>query len=964
MFGIVMKNHEEINFDKEKNISEDILQHAIDLQQQWNFEDAKKQYEAIIQENSENADALHNLGVLFSVQLLSPEQALPYFEAALSIHPNRLQFWFSYLDALIKINALDMAEQVLLLARNYGLNDFQISSFERDIRLARTTVEDVICNVLQDATPPPEIVFESIEEKNSSAKLENKSAEPHLDELQKILSFFNQKKYDQVVKKAKALLKNFPQNAYLWNLLAEAEKLRGDQAQSLEARRQAAYFRPDDVAIKMALADALIDMGEDGDAEDIVKNILQINPKYAPAHIRMADFYKKRENSKQATYSYAWALQEDKNNPLLLQKFGAQLRAQGDQDAALVCFRAAVEACPNVPELLNAYGVTLRNEHRLAAAEDAFRRALHIHPGYVPALKNLCHLLEFHGRFCEAEAGLLRCAEIEEGSAETLYEVGRNLTQQKRDEEAVDWLRRAIQLKSNFVVAHVLLSKALSSSEEPALVINEIKKSIELLPNIPELHTNLGVMYLALSQADNAIACFRQALVINPNFSHARSSLLFALSHSSQVNAEELYREHRAYGKLIEDAAVGRVYKTYENTRIPDRPLKVGFVSADFRNHAVAQFVIPFFDALSKYSDIISYAYSNTGARDVSTLVIEKNIKVWRSIANWTNDEFVKKVREDQIDILIDVSGHTAGNRLAAFALHPAPIQVTWLGYPGTTGLKAMDYKFLNALYMKPEGGVNLHSQFTEKLIFYPPSFTFKKNQEKIDVGSAPCLKNGYLTFGSFNRLNKISHEVISAWSQVLKAIPDARLIMGAMPTNGAPEEVLQWFENEGISTDRIFFYPRTGLLDYLKLHEQVDLCLDTFPYTGGTTTLHALWLGVPTLTIAGDTVSGRQSSANLYSAGLGEVCVANSLSDLVQLALAWAKKPELLNQVRLGLQAAYAAQDEVAGPENMVQSFVYAMRRIWMLWCSGQKAKSFVISDQDIGKNNSDNLFKNINFN
>ena len=959
-----MKKQEATELKKEKNIPEDGLQYAIDLQQQWRFEDAKKQYETIIQANSEDADALHNLGVLFSVQLLSPEQALPYFEAALSIHPDRLQFWFSYLDALIKINALDMAEQVLVLARNYGLNELQISSFERDIRLARTTVEDVVCNVLQDAPPLPEATSESTVDKNSTNKSANKSPEPSVAELQKLLSFFNQKKYNQAGKIAKTLLKKFPKNAYVWTLLAESEKFCGHQDSSLEARHQAACLRPDDAAMQTAWADALTDAGKEQEAEAVVQSILQMQPGYAPAHIRMADFYKKRADFNQALYSYAWALKEDANNPLVLQKLGAQLRAQGDQDGALVCFKAAVQASPNVPELLDAYGVTLRNEHRLAAAEDAFRKALQIHPGYVPALKNLCHLLEFHGRFAEAEAGLLRCAEIEDGSAETLYEVGRNLTQQKRDEEAVLWLRRAIDARPDFVQAHVLLSKALNSSEEPSVVIEEIKKSIALLPHIPELPTNLGVVYLALSRADDAIACFRQALAINPNFAHARSSLLFALSHSSRVTPEELYREHRAYGKLIEDAVAGRVYTTHTNSRIPDRPLKVGFVSADFRNHAVAQFVTPFFDALSQYSDIISYAYSNTGARDASTLAIEKNMHVWRSIANWSNDEFVDKVREDEIDILVDVSGHTAGNRLGAFARHPAPIQVTWLGYPGTTGLKAMDYKFLNALYLKPDGAENFHAQFTEKLVLYPPSFTFKKNQEKIDVGPAPCLKNGYLTFGSFNRLNKISHEVVSVWCQIMRAIPDARLIMGAMPSNGAPEEVVQWFEAEGVSLDRVFFYPRTGLSEYLKLHEQVDLCLDTFPYTGGTTTLHALWLGVPTLTIAGNTVSGRQSSANLHSVGLGEVCVARDLSGLLELAQAWSKKPELLNQVRRKLQAAYAAQDEISSPEVMVKSIVYAMRRMWMLWCSGQKPKSLMISNQDISLNYLNNFFEAISLN
>lgn len=946
-------------FDNLNSSAEDKLEYAIELQQQWRFEEARDQYEAVLRDNPEDANAQHNLGVLYSVQLLEPIKALPYFEAALNNNPTKLQFWFSYIDALIKANMPEMAEQVLALASNYGLNDLQIESFQRDIRLAQASVDDLLTKVLAEAPPLPEPEMAQVAPAPTAA-----ADHPGTTDLQQLLSFFNQKKYDRTILHATTLLKRFPKATAVWTLLAEAEKRTGNLKKSLHARQQVAQLQPTDTAAQIAWVDALLALGQDDKAQAVLETVLRVDPQSAPAHGKMGLLYQKQGNIQQALHSYARALQKEKFNPIFLEKFGSLLRAQGDQDGALVCFKAAVDASPNSAELLDAYGVTLRNQERLGAAENAFRQALKIHPGYTQALRNLCHLLEVHGRFAEAEAGLLRCAEIDNESPESLYEIGRNLVQQKKEDEALEWLRRAIKAQPDYAAAHITLSAALNATEDPLAAMEEIKASIKVLPNIPHLHTNLGIVNLSLSRADDAIACFRKVLEIAPNFSHARSSMLFALSHSTKITPEELYREHRAYGKLIEEEVKGKEYTTYSNSRTTDRPLKIGFVSADFRNHAVAKFVIPFFEELHKRPEFITYAYSNHGAVDDSMLRIKENMDVWRTVVQWSDDKLAEKIREDQIDILVDMSGHTAGDRLKVFARHPAPVQITWIGYPGTTGLKAMDYKFLNALYLKPDGAENFHALFTEKLVLYPPSFTFKKNQEKIDVGSAPCLKNGYLTFGSFNRLNKISHEVISAWSQVLKAIPDARLIMGAMPTNGAPEELLQWFENEGISTDRIFFYPRTGLLDYLKLHEQVDLCLDTFPYTGGTTTLHALWLGVPTLTIAGDTVSGRQSSANLYSAGLGEVCVANSLSDLVQLALAWAKKPELLNQVRLGLQAAYAAQDEVAGPENMVQSFVYAMRRIWMLWCSGKKAKSFAITDKDIGKNNPDNLFKNIDFN
>lgn len=924
-------------------IPENKLEYAIQLQQQWRFEDAKAQYLAILKDQPEDANALHNLGVLFSVQLLEPAESLQYFEAALNLDPTRLQFWFSYLDALIKAGALDVAEHVLMLASNYGLNDLQIASFERDIRLARTTITDLVDAVLVDAEPLP--APQPVDAPPAAGQ------EPSVMDLQTLLSIFNQKKYQPAIQAIDAMLQRFPQSAVVWNMLAEVERRGGFPEKALEARRQAARLQPGNPATQMLLADTLLDLDRKDEAFTVLQAILRMQPSYAPALGKIALIYQSQGEVQKALHHYAWALRNEGLSPVLLEKFGSLLHSQGDQDGALVCFKLAVEASPSVPELFDAYGVTLRNQDRLAAAENAFRKALKVHPGYTPALRNLCHLLEFHGRFREAEAGFLRCSEIDQDNPEILFEVGRNLAQQKRETEAVDWLRRAIKIKSDFVSAHIMLSAVLSSTEEPSVAMEEVKASIKLLPNVPQLHTNLGVINLSLSRIDESIACFRKALAVSPAFDYARSCLLFALSHSTKVTPEELYYEHRLYGKLIEEGVKGREYTNYNNTRIPDRPLKVGFVSADFRNHAVAQFVIPFFKALAQYDEIISYAYVNHGARDNATIEIEKNIHVWRPVVKWSDDQLAEKIREDGIDILIDVSGHTAGNRLSVFARHPAPVQITWLGYPGTTGLSAMDYKFVNALYLKPEGQKDLQKQFTEKFALLPPSFVFKEMDEKVDTGNAPCLTNGYLTFGSFNRLNKISHEVVVAWCQVLKALPDSRLIMGAMPANGVPAEVVQWFEAEGVGADRVAFFPRTSLSDYLRLHAQVDLCLDTFPYTGGTTTLHALWMGVPTLTIAGDTYPGRQSSTILHSVGLEKQCVTHNVSGLIDLAQAWARQPEMLNQMRRNMQAAYLSQEDIARPEVAVKSAVLAMRQMWQRWCSGQKPKSLQIDFEDIGE-------------
>ena len=919
-------------------IPDNKLEYAISLQQQWRFEEAKEQYIALLKETPDDANALHNLGVLFSVQLLEPVEALPYFEAALNIDPTRLQFWFSYLDALIKSDAIDAAEHVLVLARNYGLNDLQVASFERDIRLARMAVADLVDAVLADAPalPEPQPVNQAT----------GAGADPGAGDLQQLLSVFNQKKYDRVIKLATTLLQRFPASALVWKMLAEAHKRCGQQEKALEAFAQAAALQPADAPAQMAWATALLDMGKQEQAYTVLQTILSMQPTYAPAHGKMGQIYLQQGNISQALHSYAWALQQEPANPIFLEKMAALLRSQGHEDGALVCFKAAVQATPNSAELQDAYGITLRNQDRLGAAENAFRTALKLHPGYTPALRHLCHLLELHGRFAEAEAGLLHCAEIDNESPESLFEIGRNLVQQKRGKEGLEWLRRAIKAQPDHVGAHIMLSAALNDSEEPAVAMEEVKASIEQLPNVPHLHTNLGILNLALSRADDAIACFRKALEIDPGFSHARSSMLFALSHSTKITPEELYREHRAYGKLIEAEVKGREYTTYSNSRVVDRPLKIGFVSADFRNHAVAKFVIPFFEELHKRSEFVTYAYSNHGAVDESMLAIQKNMDVWRTVVQWSDDKLAEKIREDQIDILVDMSGHTAGDRLKVFARHPAPVQITWLGYPGTTGLKAMDY-LLTEQSLLP--GKNIYPQFTEQIIRLPRAFSFDGYGGIQSIDVAPHVRGGFITFGSFNRLNKINQEVIRLWAQVLHAVPHSRLLMAAMPSNGAPKELCDWFFSEGITEDRLYFYPRSGFSEYLKLHNQVDFCLDTFPYTGGTTTLHALWMGVPTLTLGGATYPNYQGALLLHQVGLGDYLVAENKEDFVRKAIFFAKNKKFLQAVRQELRE-YLLGHYAKNLCGVVDGFAAAIQQAWKKWSAGEGPAHFQVDAKNIG--------------
>jgi hypothetical protein len=296
-----------------------------------------------------------------------------------------------------------------------------------------------------------------------------------------------------------------------------------------------------------------------------------------------------------------------------------------------------------------------------------------------------------------------------------------------------------------------------------------------------------------------------------------------------------------------------------------------------------------------------------------------------------------QQIRADGIDILIDLSGHTRNNRLLTFARKPAPIQASWIGYPGTTGLQAMDY-YLADRFLLPPGLFD--GQFTEKIVRLPGTAPFCPAQESPPVNALPALTNGCITFGSFNRLNKITRPVVALWSRLMSAVPGSKMLMGAMPEGDDHSGLIDWFAREGIARERLSFHPRSGIAAYLELHHQVDICLDTFPYNGGTTTLHAIWMGVPTLTLAGGTVPARQGAALLGHVGLEEF-VAQDAADFVRKGLRWTGDVAALAELRSGLRERFA-HSALGRPELIAAGLESALRTMWQRWCAGLPPESF----------------------
>jgi predicted O-linked N-acetylglucosamine transferase (SPINDLY family) len=399
--------------------------------------------------------------------------------------------------------------------------------------------------------------------------------------------------------------------------------------------------------------------------------------------------------------------------------------------------------------------------------------------------------------------------------------------------------------------------------------------------------------------------------------------------HDERYTPGEIAAAHRELGERIE-APWRDGWNRHANSRDPQRPLRVGFVSADLRNHPVARFLEPAWRELDRTAFEL-HAYDMQPADDPIARSLRALATRWTDVPATNDAQLDARIRADGIDILFDLSGHTARNRLGVFARKPAPIQVSWIGYPGSTGLRAMDYRLVDAI-AAPYG--RLDDQFSERLAYLPYMSVFERPANLPEVAAAPQAAGAPLTFGSFNRVNKLGERTLALWARVLREVPDARLLVGALPDEPRAQELRRRFAVHGIGSERLLLRQRVDLADYLALHAQVDILLDTLPFSSGTTANFALWMGVPTLTLAGDVLAQRLGAARMAAAGLPGF-IAESADEYVARAREWARRPQDLARLRGELRA--RMQDNAARqPAELAHALGARLREMWQRWCAG----------------------------
>ena len=438
-------------------------------------------------------------------------------------------------------------------------------------------------------------------------------------------------------------------------------------------------------------------------------------------------------------------------------------------------------------------------------------------------------------------------------------------------------------------------------------------------------HYNLALTLMALGEASAAVESFRRCLAEAPDYADARSSLLFALNVSDRASIEEVAAEHFEWGRRVADPLYSE--RQFSNSPDPERRLRVGYVSADYFQHAAATFIHAFL-AQHDPRQCEVFGYVNAALPAHGALMYGHT---WREIRMLDDTQLAALIAQDAIDVLVDLSGHTYGTRLLAFARKPAPVQMTFLGYPNTTGMRAMDYR-LTDVYADPPGVSE--SRYREKLLRMPHSvWCFRPHVEGVpEVGTLPAVRNGYVSFASMNSVFKLNVELVGLWADLLRRVADSRLILATIAPGSARERILRTFTGKGVDAQRIEFRERLPRDEFLALHNEVDIALDSYPCNGGATTCETLWQGVPVISLAGEAFQSRAGLSLLSSAGLPQL-VAHSAADYLDIASSLARNLEPLSELRRGLRRILRASplmDAAAFARDLEALY----RDAWRDWC------------------------------
>jgi len=717
-----------------------------------------------------------------------------------------------------------------------------------------------------------------------------------------------------------------------------------------------------DVEIKKAVK--LHNSGDLERAGQIYRNILSVDPFHSDALHLLGVMARQMGKDEEAERCISKAIHLSPHSALYHTSLGDLFEGNGRTRDAFACYKKALSLDPSCAQARANIGILYEKGGHVEEAIQCYQKALEIAPSLVEVTRNLCNTFKRNGRVNEAIECLEKAIRLNPGAAVLWIDLGNSYREQVRLEKAASCYQKTIDLDPNCAGAHFNLGNALRDQGRFQEAISSYCIAVRLDPNYVEAYNNMGTAYYAHGELQkavkcyeqalkarydytdafknmglslekqglipNALDCYRQALSLNPRDAGCRSGLLFAMHYDEGVTAADIFSESQVWwhqhGALCEPIAV-RSKKVPE----PTKRLRVGYVSPDFREHSVSYFVAPLLEGHSKA--IETFCYADVRLPDRMTGRLKRQADHWRSTVGMTDSAVARQIVSDRIDILVDLAGHTTNNRLLVFARRPAPLQVTWLGYPNTTGMPVMDYRLTDDI-ADPVGEADRHH--SEQLIRLPHGFLCYAPPEGVGaVSDLPALNRGRVTFGSFNNLAKVNEKVVAIWSQILRCVAESSLLLKSKSLNdkGVRRRYLGLFSRHGISADRILFEPYTRTAqEHLSLYSRVDIGLDPFPYNGTTTTCEALWMGVPVMTLKGGRHSARVGASILTLLGLKDL-IAVTEDAYVKRAVELATDLNQLASLRMSLRGRME-ESPLCDAGSFARKMEAMYKEIWHKWC------------------------------
>jgi protein O-GlcNAc transferase len=677
--------------------------------------------------------------------------------------------------------------------------------------------------------------------------------------------------------------------------------------------------------------------GRNDIAVDLINRAIKIDPEQPVFYNSLGSALNDLRHIDEAIICYQKAISLKPNYAEAFFNLAKVFRYEGQVRKAVDCCEKAIQASPDFVEPYYLMGNLFLDQGMLDKAVTCYKKTVQLSPGMAEAYCNMGNAFQAQGRYDEAIACYGNAARLRPDLAEVRSNMGAALKELGRLDEAMACYEKAVKLKPDYAEAFNNMGNLFESMGKLDEAASCYRKATDLKPDFAEACSNMGNVFKARGDIAGAITCYKKAVALNPDYDEAHSNLLFAMHYEPSVDPDVILSESLAWWRRHGASEVNRFgANKFDHNRLPlSKRLRIGYVSPDFRQHSVSSFFLPLLMSHNR-NEMEIFCYAEVKRPDDMTVRIKGLADHWRSTVGLEDDAVAQQIYEDRIDILIDLAGHTADSRLRVFAQKPAPVQVTWLGYPGTTGMPVMDYRLTDEIADPEEDGDKYYSEALVRLkdgflCYLPPDGA-------PDVSRLPALASGGITFGSFNNVSKVNEKVIKVWSQILWQVPGSSLLLKgkSLADESTKRRYMDLFIKNGATSDQIKMLPKTSSIsEHLDFYNRVDIGLDPFPYNGTTTTCEALWMGVPVVTLRGDRHSARVGASILTRVGLEELITMNE-EEYVSRAVGLAGVSDRLKKLRAGMR-----QRMIASPLCDSKAFARAVegvyRRIWKSFCEGR---------------------------